>query len=55
MPLVAPEVNQILDNAPIPRILDARCKGCSKLLARNVTGSVEVVCPRCGVFNTFRA
>ena len=55
MHLSAPPVNPSLDSLTIPRILDARCKGCSKLLARNVTGSVEVVCPRCQRFNTFRA
>ena len=46
-----------VDNVAIPRILDARCKAkdCNKLLARNVTGSAEIVCPRCQRFNTFRA
>ena len=55
MRLSAPPVNPSLDEIVIPRILDARCKGCSKLLARNLTGSVEIVCGRCQVFNTFRA
>ena len=54
MHLSAPPVNPSLDSLTIPRILDARCKGCSKLLARNVI-EAEIVCPRCQRFNTFRA
>ena len=30
-----------------------KCKGCNKKLGDTLNGSVEIVCPRCGVFNKF--
>ena len=34
---------------------ELRCKNCHKKLGANLKGKVEIVCPRCGVFNTFDA
>jgi phage FluMu protein Com len=34
-------------------MIEIRCKKCNKLLGKQLEGSVDVVCPRCGVFNHF--
>jgi phage FluMu protein Com len=28
-----------------------KCKECGKVLAKNLVGSVEIKCPKCGVVN----
>ena len=48
---------QIIAPAPAAKLYEVRCKNqaCKKLLARNLTGSIEIVCSRCQTFNSVRA
>lgn len=32
---------------------DLRCKKCKKKLGADLNGKVSIVCPKCGVYNTF--
>jgi len=32
-----------------------RCDGCGKKLGENLQGKIEIVCPRCHLFNKFDA
>jgi len=33
--------------------MNTLCKNCGKKLGENLEGRIEIVCPRCGVFNKF--
>ena len=33
--------------------MEVRCKKCGKKLGDKLEGTIEIVCPRCGVFNKF--
>ena len=35
-------------------VKELRCKNCNKKLGENLDGVVEIVCPRCGHFNSFK-
>ena len=37
----------------VDELNDLRCKGCGKLLGRNLVGRAEIVCPRCKRYNKF--
>ena len=57
MPLTAPasqEAAAAVDKFSFEVIIEARCKGCRKKLATEVVAA-NIVCPRCGVYNAFRA
>ncbi len=38
---------------PESQINELKCKKCQRKLAENLTGHIEIVCPRCGELNKY--